>query len=102
MDFDGARKKVAAAKAPNNYLLIRLDYSTQIILPYKAGLQFLQALENAEELNERYDSPKRIVPITRERIRTEVMSATEYQAFKMAALLDMNPQEIFDQLQQSA
>lgn len=97
MDFEEARKKVAAKKVPGNYLKIRLDYSTTIVLPYKDGLAFLQAFEHAEEMNDRDFKHTRIVPL-RERFHTEILSATEYQAYKMAALLDQSPAEIFTML----
>lgn len=94
MDYKEALKKVSERKSRDNFIIIELDYSKKLILPYKDGIAFLATLASAEQLNDRYGSPKTIVPLEADAIKTTIMSATEYEQIKIAALLNVTVDEV--------
>ena len=93
MNYEQAVKKVRAAKTKENYLVIEMGYDNTIVLPHKDGIAFLNALTSAEQLEESYNKPHRINPIERNKIKTQLMAAEEYESFKIAALLNITPAE---------
>lgn len=94
MEYLEAVKKVQAKKPKENYMVIKLDYNTHIVLPHSAGMSFMNALAHAEILKEPYNEPHRIVEFDRSAITTHLMSADEYERFKIAALLNVTPDEV--------
>jgi hypothetical protein len=102
MEFKEALKKVQSKKPKENYLVVRLNYETRLIIPYKDGLALVSALNNAELLNESYGKPKRITEFDKESIVMQVLSASEYDRIKISALLNMNPDELKEIQEQEA
>lgn len=94
MDYNEAVKKLKTQKVKENYLCIKTDYSTKIILPYKEGLAFMSALENAEQFTEKYQEPHRIVPFNKETLTVTLMSGEEYEQYKIAALLNVDIEDV--------
>ncbi len=94
MDYKQAIKLVQSSKTKENFMVIKLDYSKRLILPYKDGLAFLSALNNAEKLIFEYGSTTRIEAIDREFIESTVMSHEEYEQIKIANLLQVTLEEV--------
>ena len=102
MDYLEAVKKVQAKKPKDNYLVIEISYDSNLILPYKEGIVFLTSLVNAEQLRTPYGEKHRIVPIERTAIKSYIMSAEEYEQYKIAALLDLTMDEVKEIARKSA
>lgn len=94
MDYKEALKKISNSKSRDNFIVIELDYSKKLILPYRDGIALLSTLASAEQLNDRYSQPKTISPLETEAIKTTIMSATEYEQIKIAALLQVTVDEV--------
>lgn len=94
MDYKEALKKVSERKSSDNFIIIELDYSKKLILPYKDGIVFLSTLANAEQLNDRYNTPKSISSLENDAIKVTIMSAAEYEQIKIAALLNVTVDEV--------
>jgi hypothetical protein len=94
MQYAEALKKVQAMKVKENFMVIEISYSTKIVLPYKDGMAFLQALANAEKLNEGYNEQHGIQAFDREAVKMRIMSHVEYENYKMAQLLGIKPDEV--------
>lgn len=94
MEYLEAVKKLKTQKVKENYLCIQVGYSTKIVLPYKEGLVFMGALENAEQLNEKYQEPHRIVPFNNGTLSITIMSGEEYEQYKIAALLNVSIEDV--------
>ena len=78
--------KASLLEKKSNFLKIKLDYNFGIILPYKAGIQFMATLENAEEYLEDYNVDPKISPIKTKNIESSLISEEQYLQLKMAAL----------------
>lgn len=52
------------------------------------------ALEYAEQLNEKYREPHRIVPFNKGTFSITVMSGEEYEQYKIAALLNVSIEDV--------
>ena len=90
-----AAKKVSAKKPKENYLVIDLSYDLKVLLPYKDGVAFMASLANAERLCTPYGGPQRITELDRDcGIKSYLMSAEEYERFKIAALLNISPEDV--------
>lgn len=94
MDYKQAIKLVQSSKTKENFMVIKLDYSKRLILPYKDALAFLSALNNAEKLISEYGSTPRIEAIDCEFIESTVMSHEEYERIKIANLLQVTLEEV--------
>lgn len=94
MEYAEALKKVTATKPKENFMAIQTAYDRKLILPYKDGVAFMAALNNAEELKDGYGDPQRISEFDRKSITACVMSHEEYIRYKIAALLGVKPEEI--------
>ncbi len=94
MNLEEATKKVRAEKPKENYMLVELASYTKFLLPHTAGVALLNALAIAERLQDSYGEPKRIVELERNSIETRMFSAEEYQRYKIAALLNLTPDEV--------
>ena len=91
-----ASKKVQAKKTEENYLVVWLGYSAKLVLPHKEGILFLQSLTNAEQLHDDYGEKHHISGISRNVLKTEIMSSDEYKRIKIAALLNIKPEEVLE------
>ena len=94
MEYNEALKKVQSKKPKDNFMVVTLSYNCKLLLPYKDGLLFMSALANAEQLGDEYGKPKRILPLERESLSSHLMSADEYETYKIAALLNVSPEEV--------
>ena len=91
-----ACKKVQAKKTKENYLVVELGYSAKLVLPHKEGMLFLQSLINAEQLRDGYGEQHHISGMSRNVLKTEIMSSDEYERIKIAALLNIKPEEVLE------
>jgi hypothetical protein len=89
MEYKEALKKVQTEKQRDNKMLVRLDYSTSLLLPYKDGLVLMQALANAELFEMRYGSPARIKEFDDQTLVSRVISPKQYENYKISALLNI-------------
>lgn len=94
MDYKEALSKVQATTPKQNYMVVKLGYSNNPVLPYKDGVKFLDAMANAEQIYEPYSEQHRIAEVERGSISTNVMAHDEYIRFKVAALLGVTPDEV--------
>jgi len=94
MKYDDALKEVKATKPKENFLLVRLNYDTQLLLPHADGLQLVASLARAEKLIDRYSESKRIVELDKEAITVTPFSHKEYERYKIAALLNCSPEDV--------
>lgn len=94
MELTEALKKVRTEKPKENLMLLDFGYSCKFVLPHKDGVTVLAALANAEALLDEYGSKKRIAACTRDQIRATLFSHQEYEHHKLAALLNLTPEEV--------
>ena len=94
MDIKEAAAVVASQKKSENHMLIKMSYGVQLVFPYKDGVAFMAALQNAESLEEPYNGQHRIIGFDRSAIETRVLSHDEYVRIKIADLLKLSPGEI--------
>lgn len=96
MDHIEALKQIQSKKPKENFLVIEIGYDNKIILPFKDGVALMAVFGNAEKLSEPYNKPKRILPFERETIKTHVMSHSEYEDIKVANLLNITVEELYE------
>ena len=87
--YQAAVKKVQGMKAKEGYLLCKISWDTKVLLPYKAGMAFMDSLGQAERFEEEYNKPPSIQPMDRDRITLSVVSAKEYEQLRIAQLLQV-------------
>ena len=94
MDYQEALKKIQASKKElkTPYLMVSFGYDRNYIFPYKEGLAFVAALENAEQVNEVYNKPSSIGELTSS-IQVTPFSQSEYMAYKISNLLQISLQD---------
>ena len=90
MDYQEALKNIQASKKEPKtpYLMVSFGYDRNYIFPYKEGLAFVAALENAEQVNEVYNKPSSIGELTSS-IQVTPFSQSEYMAYKISNLLQI-------------
>ena len=94
MDYQEALKKIQVKKVKENFLLITFSYDLKLVLPYKDGVAFLNALANAEQLHDPYQKQHNIAELDRSKIAISPMSHEEYERYKIAALLNISVEEV--------
>jgi len=77
---------------PSNYMMITLDWSEKLVLPFDDGVIFLKSLERAESYSDR-TGEQGITPY-KSQIRTEILSRAEYERYKMAHILGVDPNDL--------
>lgn len=87
--YEKAKKTAQTVKKRDNYIVVRISYEASLILPYKEGLAFIQAMGGAEQLSTTYNKPHRIQSIDPELLKVGVMSPEDYDRYKIAALLNV-------------
>ena len=102
MKYEEALKLVQTKKPKDNYMLIEMAYDRKLLLPYKDAITLLSSLANAEQLNERYNEPHRIIGLERDSINTRIFSHEEYERYKIAALLNITPDEVKEHMKEAA
>ena len=93
MEYKEALKKVQTKKEKEHFLLINLGYDLKMVLPHKDGVAFINAMSNAEQLNDPYNANHSITPIERGKLEISTMSQDEYEHHKVAALLGITVNE---------
>lgn len=102
MKYAEAVKKLSTDKPRENYLLLTFGYGNKVILPYKDGSTLLSMFLGAEKFLDDYGKPKRIVEFDKESITCQVMPHQEYRRLKLAALLQITPEELKEYEEQEA
>ena len=94
MEYQEALKKIQASKkeVKTPYLMVSFGYDRNYIFPFKEGLAFVSALENAEQVNEVYNKPSSIGELTSS-IQVTPFSQSEYMAYKISNLLQISLQD---------
>ena len=75
--------------------MVNFGYDRNYVFPYKDGLAFIAALENAEQVNEVYNKPSSIGELTSS-IQVTPFSQSEYMAYKISNLLQISLQDARD------
>lgn len=97
MEYQEALKQAKVKKpASNPYLLIEIDYNKQFILPYKAGIAFLESLQDGQLLRDRHTSSPEIKPIDVDTIEVHYLSEQTYQRYKIAQLMQLSYRDVED------
>lgn len=94
MEYAAALKKVQAKKPKENFMVIKLSYNVNLILPYKDGVAFMTSMVNAEKFNDTYGEKIRISGFDRNDFTATVMSCEEYEQIKIANLLGVTITEV--------
>ncbi len=69
------------SKKTSNYIRIKFGWSEEIVVPYKAGVAFMESLELAEKINNERVTPEDI------QITTKIISHQQYTDMKKSYLL---------------
>jgi hypothetical protein len=82
-------------KTKPNFLVIKLSYNFNIVLPYKEGLGLLQAMESAEvfKIRNYNKNDARVLPMSyagdsSDKLEATILSHDEYMQAKLNQLLD--------------
>lgn len=73
----------------SGYMKITIGYTT-LVLTHKAGIDFLNSLEGAELLEERYQQPVIITGLGKDKISAYPISETTYTAYKLSQLMEVD------------
>lgn len=91
MDYPAAIKAVRTKQARRtNFLTVTLGYGLTVVLPHKAGIALLDALEEARVLEDNYGNRPRIVELPRDKVTSMVLSAEEFERIQVAQLLGID------------
>lgn len=96
-----AQKKLKAEKPKEPRLLIAFGYDKRFVLPYQAGVEVLKHLAAAETLNDRYSSRRYLTPVDKDTLEATPFSGQEYEAIKLAAILNMSVDELMESMKES-
>jgi hypothetical protein len=99
MNLEEAKKTVKALKRADNYFIIKLSY-LRLVLPYKAGIQFLEAINQAEKTEDSYGAINKLLPLDKDDISIGILQAEEYSEIKMAQLMNISQAELVTLLNQ--
>ena len=96
MNYAEALKTITAQKSKDNWMVIKLNYDTKLVVPFKAGVAFMDTLSNAEILSEPYNKQHTITEYRKDAVEIHLMSHSEYVRYKVAALLGVKPDELLE------
>lgn len=85
--------KATAGKTPavsQTFLRIKFGYQAEVILPYKQGIQMLEAMQQGWFYAANYSSPPEFRPIKTEDFEMHICSQEEVQEIQMAKLLGVS------------
>lgn len=94
MDYAEAVKKVQTKKEKDPFMVFKLSYDLNVVVPHKDGVSLLASLINAEQLCVPYNGQHSISEIKRDQITVSPMSREEYERYKIAALLKLSVAEV--------
>jgi hypothetical protein len=90
-----AIKKVNSKKQAN-FFVVELSYNRKLVLPHDAGIAFINALKDAEMMNDDYGKEPFIGPLDKDSIRVSSLAHSHYEDIKVARLLNITLQELQD------
>lgn len=73
-------------------MVLSFSYGKRVVMPYKTALKVLACLEEAETINE-WGKPE-LRSISNSDLTFRMLSAEDYQDYRIAALLDTSMEEI--------
>lgn len=88
-----AVKQVNAKKQPNLFI-VELSYNRKLVLPHDAGIALINALKDAEVMNDDYGKDPLIGPLEKDSIRVSSLAYAHYEDIKVAQLLNITLQEL--------
>lgn len=91
LTYPEAVKAAKLLKSKDNFLTFSFDGT--IVVPYKDGVQLLNALANAEKLPSSWSS-EQIRALTQSDLSTHTLSAKEYEQHKIAALMGVSVSDV--------
>lgn len=94
MDYKQALAQVKKQEKPTKYMVVRLDFSTDLVLPYQDGMTLLAALENAEVLHDSFGDKPKIVNLDKNSLNITFMSQDKYRNFKISQLLNVSIDDV--------
>lgn len=94
MDYPTALKTVEQSKTQSNFMTMEFSYNLMIVLPHKAGLAIIEALNQAEVYDTNYSRDSTISPLEQKHFKANFLPISEYRQIKMAALLGITVQEL--------
>jgi len=94
MNYAEALKTITSQETKDNWMVLKINYDTKLVLPFKAGVAFINGLSNAEVLCETYHEQHTITEFRRSSIEVSILSHAEYVRIKVAALLGVKPDEL--------
>ena len=94
MDYKEALKKVQVKKEKEPFMVFKMAYDLNLIVPHKDGVDLMNALSNAEQLHIPYNAQHHIGEVKRDQISITTMSREEYERYKIAGLLSITPDEV--------
>ena len=91
--YEVALKKVHTSKTNDNFMLIKLAYDKNLVLPYKDGLSFMASLACAESLGGSHYK-KHLLPFDQSILEVQILSSKDRERYQLATLLDLSFDEI--------
>ena len=85
-------RKAKITPTPSNYMLIQLGWNETLVLPFDDGIVFLKSLERAETFSDR--TGERGITPYKSNIKNEILSRANYERYKMAQLLGVDPDDL--------
>ena len=79
--------KAAMKAKQSGYMIIEIGY-TKVCVPYRAGVQIVQALENAEIIEIPYQSPCKFTPMQGQTTVTPIHE-NEYMSCKLSHVMNI-------------
>lgn len=99
MDYAEALKQVQSEKKPaDNFLIIKMGWGCEFLLPYAEGVTVMNALNHAEQYESPYKKGPSIKPLEKDKLTFSHFSRADYQHAKIAALLGLTSDELTEQL----
>jgi hypothetical protein len=76
-------------KKESNYMVIQFpqDYGTRIVVPFKAGVALMAALENAERYVFKYSDESKISDLKADDIHTQIIGEIEYAEARLRSII---------------
>ena len=78
--------KKATKKTDANYILFKISYDVNIVLPHKEGMLLIEEFRLAERMRHNYGEEAAIMPL-QEELEIEILSTERYFEMKMNGLL---------------
>lgn len=95
MTYEEALEKLTKPK--ENMVLITLDYSTGLLLPFDDGVTYVKTFKNAEVLKSSYDNTATTIqPFDDELRKVSPFSYKKYQDIKVAQLMGISYKELLE------